>query len=189
PADLSNERLGRRVFDLMDDMANWGQRKYVLGEVDVFKLDRTHELYGHMNINYVALDRVPTYKEGWKPVLDSLRSGRFFVSTGEVLIPFFSINAQESGALVDLPGGFAVVHALLRWTFPLRFAELVSGDGSKVCRERIDLSETGAFGEKLAHFQTNLEGRTWARLEAWDVAGNGAFTQPVWLWKPDGAKN
>ena len=64
PADLSHDRLGRRVLDLIDDMANWGQRKYVLGEVDVFKLDHTHELYGHMNVNYVQLDRVPAFRRG-----------------------------------------------------------------------------------------------------------------------------
>ena len=87
PADLSHDRLGRRVLDLFDDMANWGQRKYVLGEVDVFKLDHTHELYGHMNVNYVQLDRLPTFQEGWQPLLDSLRGGKFFVTTGEVLIP------------------------------------------------------------------------------------------------------
>ena len=186
PADLSDDRLGRRVLDLMDDMANWNQKKYVLGEVDVFKLDHTHELYGHMNVNYMAMDRVPSYAEGWKPVLDALRSGRFFVSTGEVLIPQFSINTGGGGALVEIPGGFARVNALLRWTFPMRFVELVSGDGSKVYRERIDLSETGPFGEKMLQFRTNLKGRTWARLEAWDVACNGAFTQPVWLLEANG---
>ena len=31
------------------------------------------------------------------------------------------------------------------------------------------------------HFTPDLTGRTWVRLEAWDIAGNGAFTQPVWL--------
>ena len=36
----------------------------------------------------------------------------------------------------------------LRWTFPLRFAEVVSGDGEKVYRQRIDLSDTEAFGQK-----------------------------------------
>ena len=61
PGDLSREKQGERVLNLLDDMANWGQRKYVLGEVDVFKLDHTHELYGHMNINYVRLDKLPKY--------------------------------------------------------------------------------------------------------------------------------
>jgi hypothetical protein len=181
PADLSDERLGRRVLDLLDDMANWGHRKHVLGEVDVFKLDHTHELYGHMNINYVALDRVPRYEEGWKPVLDRLREGRFFVTTGEVLIPEFQVNGRGSGTSIEPPGGPASIRAHLRWTFPLRFAELVSGDGRKVYRQRIDVSESQAFGEKLLTFTADLAGRRWARLEAWDVAANGAFTQPVWL--------
>ena len=73
PADLSHDRLGRRALDLLDDMANWGQKKQLLGEVDVFKIDHTHELYGHMNINYVRLDpdRIPRFDEGWQPVLDA----------------------------------------------------------------------------------------------------------------------
>src|SRR5213082_384714 len=78
PADLSREKLGERVLNLMDDMANWGQRKYVPGEVDVFTIDHTHELYGHMNVNYVQLDRIPQFNEGWQPVLDVLRDGKFF---------------------------------------------------------------------------------------------------------------
>jgi hypothetical protein len=181
PADLSDYRMGRRVLDLMDDMANWGQRKYVLGEVDVFKLDHTHELYGHMNINYVALDRVPLFDEGWKPVLDRLRTGRFFVSTGEVLIPEFQVNGRDSGTLVDLPAGQASIKALVRWTFPLRIAEVISGDGTRVHRERIDVTGSEAFGSQHLTLRSSLSGRKWVRLEVWDIAGNGAFTQPVWL--------
>jgi len=26
-----------------------------------------------------------------------------------------------------------------------------------------------------------LKGRTWVRFQIWDIAANGAFTQPVWL--------
>ncbi len=77
PADLSRPRLGDRCLDLLDAMSNWGRRKQLLGEVDVFKLDSTHELYAHMNINYVKLDRIPRFDEGWQPILDALRGGRF----------------------------------------------------------------------------------------------------------------
>ena len=96
PADLSLEKLGTRGLNLLDDMANWGDKKYLPGEVDVFKIDHTHELYGHMNINYIRLepDRVPRFDNGWQSVLDSLRSGRFFVTTGEILIPEFTVNGQ-----------------------------------------------------------------------------------------------
>ncbi|WP_165227438.1 hypothetical protein [Aquisphaera insulae] len=182
PADLSDDRLGRRVLDLLDDMANWGNRKQVLGEVDVFKLDHTHELYGHMNVNYVRLDRVPRFEEGWAPLLDALRGGRFFVTTGEVLVPEFSISGGESGSTVRLAAdGRAALHATVRGTFPLAFAEVVSGDGDAVHRQRIDLSDVPAFAMRTLEVPLSLAGRRWARLEVWDIARNGAFTQPVWI--------
>jgi hypothetical protein len=184
PADLSHDRLGRRALDLLDDMANWGQHKYMPGEVDVFKIDHTHELYGHMNVNYVRLDgdRVPRFDDGWQPVLDSLRAGRFFVTTGEVLIPEFTVNGQPSGSSVALrTGEKPEVKIDVTWTFPMRFAEVISGDGSRVYRERIDLSDTGPFARRTLRMSPDLAGREWVRVEAWDIATNGAFTQPVWL--------
>jgi hypothetical protein len=184
PADLSHEQLGRRGLDLLDDMANWGQKKYLPGEVDVFKIDHTHELYGHMNVNYVRLepDRLPRFDDGWQPVSDALRSGRFFVTTGEVLIPEFAVNGRPSGATAVLESNDAArVSAGLVWTFPLRFVEIISGDGAKVYRERIEMSDTVAFGRQAFRRTLDVAGRTWLRLEAWDVAGNGAFAQPVWL--------
>lgn len=33
-------------------MNNWGGRKQVLGEVDVFKVMPDYELYGRANVNY-----------------------------------------------------------------------------------------------------------------------------------------
>jgi hypothetical protein len=184
PADLSHDRLGQRALDLLDDMANWGQKKYLPGEVDVFKIDHTHELYGHMNINYLRLepDRLPRYDDGWQPVVNSLRGGRFFVTTGEVLIPAYTVNGQPSGSDVVLKQSERpVVRIELSWTFPLRFVELISGDGSRVFRERTDCSHTLPFDNETIEVAPDLSGRKWVRVEAWDVAGNGAITQPVWL--------
>lgn len=184
PADLSHDRLGRRALDLLDDMANWGQRKYLPGEVDVFKLSASHELYGHMNVNYIELagNRLPRFDEGWQPVLDALRSGRFFVSTGEVLIPTFRVGGQPSGSEVALvPGKRPKIQLELAWTFPMKFLEVISGDGSRVYRDRISLVDTGPFQRRAFTLEPDLTGRKWVRVEAWDVAANGAFTQPVWL--------
>ncbi len=184
PADLSHDRLGRRALDLLDDMANWGQKKQLLGEADVFKIDHTHELYGHMNINYVRLDpdRIPRFDESWQPVLDAVRGGRFFTTTGEVLVPEFTVQGQPSGSTVALETGERPeVRVDLRWTFPLKFVEVISGDGSHVYRDRIDCSDTDAFDKRTIRLTPDLKGRTWVRVEAWDVACNGAFTQPVWL--------
>ncbi len=182
PADLSRERLGDRCLDLLSDMDNWGQKKYLPGEVDVFKIDHTHELYGHMNINYLRLPRMPRYEEGWQPILDTLRRGAFFTTTGEILIREFVVNGKQSGETARLqPDGKDTVQIALMWTFPLAFAELVSGDGQKVYRQRIDLSHKPQFGTDLFWIKADLKNRRWIRLEVWDVATNGAYTQPVWL--------
>jgi len=182
PADLSRPRLGERGLDLLDDMANWGEKKYLPGEVDVFKIDHTHELYGHMNVNYLRLQHLPRYDDGWRPILDALRGGRFFTTTGEVLIQAFTVGGQESGSTLKLDaGGRPEVRVSLEWTFPLQFAEIISGDGKQVYRERIALADTGAFGKRMLTLKPDLRGKKWARFEVWDVAVNGAYTQPVWL--------
>lgn len=182
PADLSQPKLGTRVLDLMDDMANWGPHQYVPGEVDVFQIDHTHELHGHMNINYVQLDRVPRFDGGWQALLDALRGGRFFVTTGEVLLHGFRVGGKASGQTVSLGANARPELELeMEWTFPLNFAEVISGDGQKVDRERIDLSDTAPFGRRTWKLSPHLHGRTWVRAEVWDVAANGTFTQPVWV--------
>lgn len=180
PADLSLPRLGVRGLDLLDDMANWGGKKYLPGEVDVFKLDHTHELYGHMNINYLKLDRLPTFEGGWHPILDALRGGKFFTTTGEVLIRDFTVGGVESGGTLTKDEKLEL-KAEIEWTYPPRFAEVISGDGEKVYRERLDLDEFGAFGKTALRLSPALKGRKWVRLEVWDVAANGAYTQPVWI--------
>lgn len=184
PADLSRDRLGERCLNLLDDMCNWGARKYLPGEVDVFKIDHTHEVYGHMNINYLRLPQMPRYEDGWKPVLDALRSGAFFTTTGEILIKDFTVAGKQSGGVARVPGnGDVPVEVTVDWTFPLKFAEVISGDGTKVYRERVALDETGPFGTKTLKLHPHLTGRKWVRVEVWDVATNGAYTQPVWLEK------
>jgi hypothetical protein len=55
PSDLSSPRLGERAFKVHDDLANRGFHKKMFGEVDVFQLDETNELYAHMNVNYVRM--------------------------------------------------------------------------------------------------------------------------------------
>jgi hypothetical protein len=182
PADLSQPRLGVRALDLFNDMANWGQRKFVLGEVDVFKVMPDYELYGHMNINYLKLDRLPRFDDGWQPVLDALRCGRFFVSTGEVLLPEFKVGGKESGQTLGLSGSpTAEVEARVEWTFPPAFAEVIWGGGDRVHRRRLDLSEGGAFSSQKLSIPVDLKGAKWVRFEVWDIAANGAFSQPVWI--------
>lgn len=181
PADLSLPKLGLRVLDLMDDMANWGFRKHVIAEADLFQIEPDFELYGHMNVNYMQLDKLPSYDQGWQPVLDVMRQGKFFVSTGEIVFPSFTVNGKKSGEVVPAGNGKAEVKVEASWTYPLNYAEIISGDGKQVFRQHIDLKDTEAFGKKSFVFTADLKGRKWVRLEMWDAAANGAFTQCVWL--------
>ncbi|MCC9609223.1 hypothetical protein LOC68_06305 [Blastopirellula sp. JC732] len=182
PADYSRSRLGVRILDLEDDMANWGQKKYILGEVDIFRVMPNYELYGHMNVNYLRLGEVPKFDEGWKPVVDALHSGAFFVSTGEVLLPSFTVGGKRSGEILPAADAKqANVKLQLEWTFPPNYAEVIWGDGKQVYRHRIDLRQEEAFGAKEVTAKLDLSVAKWVRLEAWDVAANGAFTQPVWI--------
>jgi hypothetical protein len=182
PADLSRPRLGARVLDLMNDMNNWGYKKNILAEADLFTIEPQNEMYAHLNVNYLRLKELPRYKNGWQPVLDALQTGQFFSTTGEVLIPLFTVNGISAGqTTVVTKKARAMVSFNIAWTFPLSFAEIISGDGVNVYRSKIDLGNTRAFGRKTFQLPVNLYGRKWVRLEVWDVAANGAFTQTVWL--------
>jgi len=171
PSDLSSPRLGDRAFDLLDELNNQGLRKRLLGEVDVFQFDHTHELYAHMNINYIKLDRLPAF-DRWGDALAPLATGEFFTTTGEVLLPDVGFTSSSANEIV--------VNARVQWTFPLRFAEIVWGDGRSTHREEIDLSDTREFGSKPFEFRAKSPDWKWARVAVWDVAGNGAFVNPFW---------
>jgi len=182
PADLSLPTLSRRVFDLMDDMNNWGLKKHVIAEADLFSIEPENELYGHLNVNYLQLDTLPDFNAGWQPVLDAIAKGKFFSGTGEILLPSFVVNGKGAGETVQLdPSGKANISVDITWTFPLNFVDIIYGDGKRTFKKRIDLTYTKAFGKQKFTFPINLTNMKWVRLEAWDVAVNGAFTQSVWL--------
>ena len=182
PADLSLPRLGERVLNLLDDMSNWGLKKHVIAEADLFTIEPENEMYAHLNVNYLQLDHLPEYEKGWQPVLDKMKEGKFFVSTGEVLMPAFTVNGKGAGETIpSAQHAKATVELEAEWTFPLNFAEIISGDGKEVYRERINLQETAAFGKNKFTWKVDVTNRKWIRVEIWDIAANGAFTQQVWI--------
>jgi hypothetical protein len=172
PVDLSQKRLGEvRCFGTLDDMNNWCALKFMVGEVDTYKKYPEYDLYGDFNINYLKLDRVPAFGN-WSPVCRALRSGEFFVTTGEVLIPKWTIEGE---------GKVKSVVADLEWTFPLQFVEVVWGDGVHVGRTMIPATNQLPFGSHQFRIPFDPSGKKWVRFSVWDSAGNGAFTQPVRL--------
>ncbi len=72
------------------------------------------------------------------------------------------------------------VKAKISSTFPLRMAELVWGDGAQTHDQIIDLNSTPAFDDHQYSWLFDTPSWTWARFAVWDVAGDGAFTQPIW---------
>ncbi len=172
PMDLSQKRLGEvRCFGTLDDMNNWGDPKYMVGEVDTYKKYPDYDLYGDFNVNYVKLDRVPMF-EDWSPICKSLRAGEFFVTTGEVLIPRWGVEGD---------GRERAVVAEVEWTFPLEFVEAVWGDGERVGRSVVSATDRPPFGSHRFRIPFDASGKKWVRFSAWDSAGNGAFTQPLHL--------
>ncbi|MEZ5356137.1 MAG: hypothetical protein R2762_26170 [Bryobacteraceae bacterium] len=173
PVDLSESRLCEvRCLGTLDDMNNWGRPKYMIAEGDTYAKYPDDETYPHLMVNYVQLDRLPRFDEDWSPILKAMRDGRFFVSSGEVLIKSSSVEGS---------GDNRAVVADVEWTFPLDFVEIVWGDGDKTDRTVVRTSEKGAFGNARFRVPFKAGGQKWVRFAAWDSAGNGAVGQPVSL--------
>jgi hypothetical protein len=148
-------------------MNNWGLHKQLIGEDDVFQIDATHELYAHMNVNYVHLPQLPAF-EDYGRILEAFRRGDFFVSTGEVLLP----EARLSGDLK--------VHVEVKHNFPLAMGEVIWSDGTTTHRQEFPLNETRAFSTESYDWQLDARNWKWARVAVWDIAANGAFINPIW---------
>ncbi len=169
PVDLSEARICEtRCFDLLDDMNNWAGPKYLLAEGDTYNKFPEDEIYPHLMVNYVRLDQLPRFDEDWNPILEAIRAGEYFVTSGEVLIPEFEV--------VD-----GAVQATIEWTYPLDFVEVVWGDGDRTDRKIIPTADEGPFGKKRFRIPFDREGKKWVRVAAWDSAGNGAAAQPIHL--------
>jgi hypothetical protein len=142
----------------------------LLAETDMFYIDHTSELYSHMNANYVRIGELPEFDQ-YGRMLDVVRRGDYFITMGEVLLPEVSISAADPSVVT------AKVKA--QWTFPLVFGEIVWGNGSETFTQTFQLDHTRPFGSATFDWKTNAKDWKWARIAVWDVAGNGAFVNPV----------
>jgi hypothetical protein len=174
PSDLSQSRLCEiRCNGTGDDMSNWAPKpKYMIAEGDTYTKWPDDETYPYLAINYLKLDKVPLYNESWEPVIEGMRQGNFFGTTGEILFHNWSIEGA---------GAKRTYNASIEYTFPLEFAELVWSDGTKVDRKIIDLKDTTPFGTKNFRIPFDATGKKWVRFSVWDSAGDGAWLQPIAL--------
>jgi hypothetical protein len=176
-SDLSETRLSdKRVIPLLDDMNNWIARtalepKYMLAITETYRKAPGDDIYANGPVSYLRLGELPPPGE-YAPIIDVLERGDYFVTSGEVLIP----SHRYEGSGPD-----ARVVATVAWTFPLDFVEVVFGDGERTTSRRMSATDLPAFGSETFTIPFDATGQAWVRFAAWDSAGNGAMTMPVWL--------
>ena len=176
--DLSESRLcDWRCFDSTDTMNNMYARaglqpKFVIADIDTYQKGPEDDLYANFAVNYLKLDKVPGTDEDWSPILNAMRQGQFFATTGEILIPSYRVEGT---------GAQRTVVADVDYTFPLAFVEVVWGDGRTIDRKIVPATEVAPFGTKHFAIPFDAAGKSWVRFAVWDSAGNGAFVQPIWL--------
>jgi hypothetical protein len=176
--DNSESRMCEwRCFDAVDTMnnlyTNSGLRpKYIIADIDTYRKGPEDDTYANFPVNYLKIDKVPGPDEDETPVLKALRDGNFFVTNGEILIKSYAVEGT---------GARRTINADVEWTYPLRFVEVVWGDGKKIDRQIISATDTAAFGSRKFSIPFDASGKSWVRFAVWDSAGDGGFVQPVWL--------
>ena len=174
PADNSvPTMISGRTDRVWNDINNWSDRpRYIISELDTYtKVDESEEdweMYPMTNCTYVQLDELPG-ADNWQPLVDALRAGKHFYSTGEILL-----EKQ------DMKDGSC--DATFSWTYPLAYVQLVYSDGENVKTMEISTSDSKPYGKETFHFDFPA-GIKWARVLATDIAGNSAFGMPVFLRK------
>lgn len=127
------------------------------------------DVYGMSPVNYLKIDKVPSIDD-MGTIVNALKNGEYFVTTGEVLIPFYEVKGT---------GKERTIIAEIEWTFPLDFVEVVWGDGENTNRKIISTTDLLPFGSKRFKIPFDVTGKKWVRFAAWDLAGNGAMVQPI----------
>ena len=161
-----------------DEMNNWmadkpGQLKYIQAITETYEQGPGDDFYANSPVQYVKLDTLPLASSGsWDPIIDSIKRGEYFWTSGEVLISNYAVQGA---------GAKRTIAADLEWTFPLEFVEVVWGDGVKIDRQIIPATDLTPLGRKRFEIPFDATGKKWVRFAAWDTAGNGAMVQPVRL--------
>jgi hypothetical protein len=175
--DGSEERLcDYRCMPVFDDMNNWvadlpTPPKYLQAIAETYQQGTGDDVYANVPVNYVKVSTPPGV-DNWQPIIDAMKRGDYFVTSGEVLIPTYSVQGA---------GNQRTIVADVEWTFPLEFVEVVWGDGQRTDRQIVSASNLPPFGKHRFQIPFNAEGKKWVRFAVWDSAGEGAFVQPIKL--------
>ena len=165
-----------RCLDILDDMNNWyadlpSPPKYLEAITETYRKGPGDDIYANNPVSYVKLDALPKVDD-MTPLIETMKRGDYFVTSGEVLIPAYRVEGT---------GSQRTITADVEWTFPLEFAEVVWGDGEKTERQIIPATHLPAFGKHSFKIPFDATGKKWVRFAVWDTAGNGALVQPIKL--------
>ncbi len=172
--DRSEQRLCEiRCLTLLDDMSNWlvdtaAPLKQALSISEVRHMQPGDDIYASAPVSYVKLPSLPP-PDDVTPLITALMQGDYFVTSGEVLIPNVSLKGT---------GMMRTIEADVEWTFPLAIVEVVWGDGATTGRQTLPVSSLPPAGAQHLSMPLDVTGKKWVRFAVWDVAGNGALTQP-----------
>ena len=153
--DGSEARLCEyRCQTLWDEMNNWvadlpTPLKYIQAITETYQQGPGDDVYSASPVNYVKLDALPAPGD-WSPIIDAMKRGDYFWSSGEVLVPSYSVQGT---------GAKRTIVAEVEWTFPLEFVEVVWGDGVKTDRQVIQTTDAGAFGKKRFRDSVRRDGQ------------------------------
>ncbi|MBI2186866.1 MAG: hypothetical protein HYU37_07035 [Acidobacteria bacterium] len=178
--DGSEQRLCEiRCQTLWDEMNNWvadtpARLKFIQAITETYAQGPGDDFYANSPVNYVKLDAVPA-DGNWNPIIDAMKRGDYFWTSGEVLIPTYTVQGT---------GTKRTIVAEVEWTFPLEFVEVVWGDGMTTDRRIVSATDLAPHGRKRFEIPFDATGKKWVRFAAWDTAGNGAMAQPVRLTAP-----
>ena len=172
--DRSEQRMCEyRCLTLLDDMSNWlagtdTPLKQALSISEVRHQQPGDDIYASAPVSYVKLSALPS-PDDVTPLISTLMQGDYFITSGEVLIPHVSVKGS---------GAARTVEADIEWTFPLAIVEVVWGDGVTTGRQTLPVSILPPSGARHVSIPFDATGKKWVRFAVWDVAGNGALTQP-----------
>ena len=144
-------------------MNNWmadkpGPPKFVHAITETYENKPGDDIYSSGPVNYVKI-AVAAQAGRLSPIVDAMKRGDYFWTSGEVLITNFAVRGT---------GNQRTIVADVEWTYPLDFVEVVWGDGTKTDRQVISTTDSGA-----ARLQALRDSVRRARQEVGAVRGVG----------------
>ena len=153
--DGSEQRLCEyRCLPVFDDMNNWvadqpTPPKYIQAISEIYQQGPGDDVYANNPVNYVKLDELPG-PDNWKPIVDAMKRGDYFVTSGEVLIPNYAV--QGSGSQRD--------HCRRRgMDVSSRVRRSSVGRWAKTERQVISATDLPAFGQSPVQHSVRRDGQ------------------------------